>query len=177
MSMFFDGWIGLARVPIVGTLAYVALVLFIRISGKRTLTKLNAFDLVVTVALGSTLATVLLNNSVALAEGVLAMALLIFLQFVITWLSVRSSRFESLVKSEPTLVLHRGQFLDGALRSQRVTRDEVLSALRSEGESDIGTVDAVVLETNGSLSVLTSALDRASRPTLKSPAARPAKGV
>ena len=91
-----------------GTLAYVALVLFIRISGKRTLTKLNAFDLVVTVALGSTLATVLLNDSVALAEGVLAMALLIFLQFVITWLSVRSPWFESLVKSEPTLLLHRG---------------------------------------------------------------------
>ena len=174
--MFFDTWMGLARVPIVGTLAYVALVAFIRISGKRTLTKLNAFDLVVTVALGSTLATVLLSNSVALAEGVLAMALLIFLQFVITWLSVRSSRFEGLVKSEPTLLLHRGHFLDGALRSQRVTRDEVISALRSQGESDIGSVDAVVLETDGSMSVLTSALDRASRPTLRSPAVVPAEG-
>lgn len=169
--MFFDTWTGLLRVPIVGTLAYAALVLFIRISGKRTLTKLNAFDLVVTVALGSTLATVLLNNSVALAEGVLAMALLIFLQFVITWLSVRSDRFKSLVKSEPTLLVHKGRFLDAALRSQRVTRDEVLSVLRSHGESDVATVDAVVLETDGSMSVLTSALDRASRPTLKVPTA------
>lgn len=168
--MFFDSWMSLARVPIVGTLAYVALVLFIRISGKRTLTKLNAFDLVVTVALGSTLATVLLNNSVALAEGVLAMALLILLQFVITWLSVRSSRFESLVKSETTLLMHKGRFLEGPLRSQRVTRDEVLSALPSQGESDVAGVDAVVLETDGSMSVLTSALDQATRPTLKSPA-------
>ena len=169
--MFFDTWTGLLRVPIVGTLAYAALVLFIRISGKRTLTKLNAFDLVVTVALGSTLATVLLSNSVALAEGVLAMALLIFLQFVITWLSVRSHRFKSLVKSEPTLLVHKGHFLDAALRSQRVTRDEVLSVLRSQGESDVAAVDAVVLETDGSMSVLTSPLDRASRPTLRGPAA------
>lgn len=168
--MFFHSWMGLARVPIVGTLAYVTLILFIRISGKRTLTKLNAFDLVVTVALGSTLATVLLSNSVALAEGVLAMALLIVLQFVITRLSVRSTRFESLVKSEPTLLLHDGRFLDGALRSQRVTRDEVISVLRSQGESDIANVEAVVLETDGSMSVLTNALDRASRPTLNSPA-------
>lgn len=164
--MFFDTWTGLLRVPVVGTLAYVALVLFIRVSGKRTLTKLNAFDLVVTVALGSTLATVLLSNSVALAEGVLAMALLIFLQFAITWVSVRSTRFESLVKSEPTLVLRDGMFLDAALRSQRVTRDEVLSVLRSQGVSDVAEVHAVVLETDGSMSVLQESLRRAAQPTL-----------
>ena len=81
--MFFDSWTGLGRVLLVGTLAYVALVLLLRISGKRTLTKLNAFDLVVTVALGSTLATVLLSKSVALAEGVVALALLVSLQYAI----------------------------------------------------------------------------------------------
>jgi len=73
-----------------GVLAYVALVVFLRVSGKRTLSKMNAFDLVVTVALGSTLATVLLSKDVALAEGVLAFALLISLQFVVTWSSVRA---------------------------------------------------------------------------------------
>ena len=85
----------LVRVVIVGTLAYAALVALLRISGKRTRTKLNAFDLVVTIALGSTLATVLLSNQVSLAEGITALALLIALQFVITWLSVRSPRFSS----------------------------------------------------------------------------------
>jgi uncharacterized membrane protein YcaP (DUF421 family) len=98
--MFFDSWFGLLRVLVVGTLAYVALVAVLRISGKRTLTKLNAFDLVITVVLGSTLATVLLSKSVVLAEGVLAMALLVLLQFVITWLSVRSPRIRDLVKGE-----------------------------------------------------------------------------
>ena len=89
--MLFDSWAGLGRVLLVGTLAYVALVLLLRISGKRTLSKLNAFDLVVTVALGSTLATVLLSKSVALAEGVLALGLLILLQYVIAWLSAWAS--------------------------------------------------------------------------------------
>ena len=114
--MIFDTWSGLGRVLLVGTLAYAALVAILRISGKRTLTKLNAFDLVVTVALGSTLATVLLSQSVALAEGVLAMALLVLLQYAITWLSVRSPGFRGWVKSEPTLLVHRGRFLDGAMR-------------------------------------------------------------
>ena len=83
-SMVFSSWAGLLRVLIVGTLAYVALVLLLRVSGKRTLSKMNAFDLVVTVALGSTLATVILSKDVALTEGVTAFALLIGLQFGIT---------------------------------------------------------------------------------------------
>src|SRR5690606_23219959 len=78
--VFFDSWSGLVRVLVVGTLAYAGLVLLLRITGKRTLSKMNAFDLVVTVALGSTLATVLLSKDVALAEGLLALALLSFLQ-------------------------------------------------------------------------------------------------
>ena len=82
--------------------------LLLRVSGKRTLTRMNAFDLVVTVALGSTLATVLLIKSVALAEGLTAFMLLIFLQFVLTWLSVRSRAVSRLVKSEPTLLVYQG---------------------------------------------------------------------
>src|SRR5688572_2573928 len=99
--MFFDNWGELGRVALVGVCAYVALVFMLRISGNRTLSKLNAFDFVVTVALGSTLATVLLSKEVALAEGVLALGLLIALQFLVTWTSVRLPWFNQLVKSEP----------------------------------------------------------------------------
>ena len=152
--MFFDSWLSLLRVVVVGTLTYVALVLLLRVSGKRTLAKLNAFDLVVTVALGSTLATVLLNRSVALAEGIVAFALLAGLQYLVAWLSVRSARFDALVKSEPTLLLHRGRFLDRTMRGQRVTREEVVSALRASGVARPEDAAAVVLETDGSLSVV-----------------------
>jgi uncharacterized membrane protein YcaP (DUF421 family) len=152
--MLFDGFAGLGRVLVVGTLAYLALVLFLRVSGKRTLTKLNAFDLVVTVALGSTLATVLLNRSVALAEGVLAFALLIGLQWVIAWLSIRSDSFQALIKSEPRLLAHRGGLLRGAMRAERITREEVFAALRADGISALDDVEAAVLETDGSITVI-----------------------
>jgi uncharacterized membrane protein YcaP (DUF421 family) len=155
--MFFDTWTGLVRVVVVGSLAYGALIFFLRISGKRTLTKLNAFDLVVTVALGSTLATILLSESVALTEGLVALALLIFLQLAISWLSTRSERFQSLIKAQPALVMHRGKFLDGPMRAERLTREEILAVLRESGVSDPSLVAAVVLETDGSLSVLRDA--------------------
>lgn len=153
--MIFDTWMGVARVIFTGVAAYLSLVLMLRISGKRTLSKLNAFDLVVTVALGSVLATVILSRSVALFDGIAALALLIGLQFVITWMAVRVGWFGDLVKSQPTLVLSKGIFIRSELRKQRLTEGEVLAAIRSSGHESEKTIDAVILETDGSLSVLT----------------------
>lgn len=152
--MFFESWTGLGRVLVVVPIAYFVLIVMLRVSGKRTLSKMNAFDLVVTIALGSTFATVLISRSVPLVEGIMALGLLIFLQYAMTWLSVRSTRVEALIKSEPTLLMRNGAFLEEAMRRQRVTRAEVISALREEGNEDIDTVSTVVLETDGTMSVV-----------------------
>ena len=152
--MFFQGGFGLMRVIVAGTVAYAALVLLLRVSGKRTLSKMNAFDLVVTVALGSTLATVLLSKEVALAEGVTALALLIFLQFAVAWSSVKSKMVSRLVKSEPALLFYRGTFLQDAMRRERVTEDEVLAAIRERSVASLEDVEAVVLETAATMSVI-----------------------
>ena len=78
----------------------------------------------------------LLSKDTALAQGLLAFALLISLQYVIAWLSVRSKVISDLVKSEPTLLLHRGEFLRDAMRAQRVLEGEIRQALRSQGLDD-----------------------------------------
>ncbi|MGP9821148.1 DUF421 domain-containing protein [Salinarimonas sp. NSM] len=170
---FLAPWSDLLRIVVVGALAYAGLVLFLRITGKRTLTKLNAFDLVVTVALGSTLATILLSRDVALAEGLTAFALLIALQWLVTFASVRSRRFQTLVKATPTLLVHRGAILEDALREERVSREEVLAVVRSSGATDLAEVGAVVLETDGSFSVLSVAPEpdagRSSLATVEAP--------
>lgn len=153
-QLFFSGWSAVFRTLVIGLLAYVVLVIFLRISGRRTLSKMNAFDLVVTVALGSTLATVLLNKDVALAEGAVAFALLIGLQFCVTWSSVRTRWVRRIVTGDPVLLLYRGEMLRDALLRARVTEDEVRSAIRSAGAPTVGEVEAVVLETDGSFSVI-----------------------
>lgn len=152
--IFFSGWESLLRTLVVGVLAYVTLIVFLRISGKRTLSKMNAFDLVVTVALGSTLATVLLTKDVALADGALAFALLIGLQFVITWSSIRSEWIRRLVTGEPRLLFYHGEFLSAELRRARVTDEEILAAVRAAGLASLEDVDAAVLETDGSFSIV-----------------------
>ena len=160
-EMIFHSWQDIARLLTIGVAAYVALVFLLRISGKRTLSKMNAFDFVVTVALGSTLATVLLDKSISLVEGISALALLIALQFVITWLSVRFRWVDRLVKSEPTLIASEGRYLIQAMRRQRVTKHEIDSALREYGYQDLSGIACVVLETDGSISVV--AQDRRGR--------------
>src|SRR5690606_35713547 len=108
-KVFFDSWESILRTLIISVLAYGSLVVILRVSGKRTLSKMNAFDLIVTIALGSTLATVLLNKDVALADGVLTFALLISFQYIITYWSARSRKVNKLVKSTPTLLVYRGK--------------------------------------------------------------------
>lgn len=151
-GMFFQGWEGIARTLLVGTLAYATLVLFLRISGKRTLAKLNAFDLVVTVALGSTLSAVLLQESIALAEGAVALGLLILLQFAVTFLSVRSHGFARLIRSEPRLLARNGEFCDAAMKEMRLTREEAISAIRASGGRDVADVETLILESDGTIS-------------------------
>ncbi len=152
--MFFNGWDSLLRTLLVGMLAYVCLVVFLRISGKRTLSKMNAFDLIVTVALGSTLATVVLSRGVTLAQGALGFALLILLQYAVTWSSVRAPWVRRWVTGDPFMLLYRGEFLPAALRRARVTEGEVRAAVRSAGLASLNDAEAVVLETDGSFSVV-----------------------
>ncbi len=145
---------GLLRILIIGPLAYLLLIAILRTSGKRTLSKMNAFDFVVTVALGSTLATVVLSKDIPLVEGVLAFAVLAILQFLISWFARRMPSFEAIIKAEPRMLLRDGTFDSGAMRAERVTEEEVRSAIRASGIGDLHSVATVVLETDGSFSVI-----------------------
>lgn len=154
--MWFDSWSDLVRVAVVGSAAYVTLVLVLRFSGKRTLAKLNAFDLAVTVALGSCLATVLLSSEVSWSEGALAFTTLAVLQLVVAGSSRLLPRGRSVITARPTVVLRDGQPDHAALREQRLTLDELRQAVRSTGFGGFDRLSAVVLESDGTLSVISS---------------------
>lgn len=152
--MLFNGWEVIGRTLVVGVLAYIGLILFLRVSGKRTLSKMNAFDLIVTVALGSILATILLSKTVALAEGMTAFFVLIAMQYIIAWLSVRSKFVSKMIKSSPELLFYEGQFLRVAMKKQRILEVEILQAARTNNVDSMNRVKAVVMETDGSISII-----------------------
>ena len=152
------------RTLIIGSLGYIGLVLFLRVSGKRTLSKLNMFDFVVTVAFGSTLATVILSKEVALAQGLTGLFLLVALQFLITYAEVRSKTVKKLIRSRPTALFFEGSYYRDLMKKERVSEEELQAACRREGYGSLKEVAAIILETDGSFSVIKD--DRASREIL-----------
>ena len=149
----------LGRILLLGPLAYLLVIVLLRLSGKRTLSKMNAFDFIVTIALGSMLATIILDDKISLLEGAAALSVLIFGQFLITYIASRSRSVTRLVKAQPPLVYHRGQYLHEVMKRERVSEAEILAAARGSGHPSLTTVTAVVLESDGTFSVLTSSQD------------------
>lgn len=153
-KIFFDSWASIERTFITTVLAYLSLVIMLRFVGNRSLTQLNAFDFVVNVALGSTLATLMLSKDVVLADGLLALFMLIGLQMLIRFLTKRWKSIKFAVKTQPVLLFRDGEFLEKAMERHSVTRGEMLQIMRAQGVGDIRRVSAVVLETNGKFSVI-----------------------
>ncbi|MFN4312941.1 MAG: DUF421 domain-containing protein [Chitinophagaceae bacterium] len=153
-KFFFDSWESIIRTSVISVMAYTSLIFLLRVAGKRTLSKMNAFDFIVTIALGSTLATVLLNKNVALADGVLAFFLLIVFQYLISYFSARYRAFSNLVKATPALICYKGEFLSDMMKKERGNVDEVHATIREKGLSSLEQTEAIVLETYGSLTVI-----------------------
>ena len=155
-TFYFAGWAPLVRIVVVGVSMYVALVVFLRLSGSRTLSTMNAFDFIVTVAIGSVFGRALTAKSVALAEAVVAFGLLVSLQFTVTWVQVRWSWFRSVVTNPPSLLYFRGEFIEEEMRRQRVAREELRDAVRKKEYGSLDEVEAIVLESSGDFSIISS---------------------
>jgi uncharacterized membrane protein YcaP (DUF421 family) len=152
--MFFQGWAAVGRIFVLGVLAYIALVFFLRLSGKRTLSMMDPFDFVITTALGSVLAQTILSKEVTLMDGLSAFLVLIGLQFVVTWLSVHLRFVRHLIKPQPKLLFYRGEFLKEVMNHEHIHEVEILAAVRAYGLLSLDEVEAVVLEANSNFSVL-----------------------
>ncbi len=153
-NIFFDSWESIVRTFVITILAYICLIFFLRLSGKRTLSKMNAFDFIVTIALGSCLATVSLNKNVALTDGTLVFLLLIFLQYLITTLSTKFEVVKNIVTNKSILLVYNGEILRDVMKKERITKDELFAAARSHGITQLDKLAAVVLETTGDITVI-----------------------
>ena len=152
-DLLFKNWDTLADVALCTVCAFFTLFIMVRISGKRTLAKLNAFDFIVTVTLGSTLSSMILSK-VTLAEGTVALTIIIILQYSLAWLSRSSSIMEKIINNNPTLLYYNGVFLDEAMNREGITKEEIYAEIRNFRLERLEEVRAVVLELNGEISVI-----------------------
>lgn len=121
---------------------------------------MNAFDFVVTIALGSILASVALFKEIPIANGVAAMLSFIVFQFLFMWLSVRIEAVQTLITSQPSLIFYKGNFLYPAMKKERITEMEINSAARQKGMATLEGIDMIILEVTGDISIIEKVTDR-----------------
>jgi uncharacterized membrane protein YcaP (DUF421 family) len=150
---YFESWYNVERTVTLSVVGFAALFIMLRVSGKRTLSKLNVFDFVFVVAVGSVFASMIISKDVTLIEGIAALATLIGIQMGLSYLAVRFPKLERIINGEPTLLLTHGEFIPAALMKERVTEEEVRGAIRAEGVTRVEDVNAVTMENDGTLTV------------------------
>nr|WP_300001706.1 YetF domain-containing protein [Tissierella sp.] len=153
--MFFKSFDSLKEIIIMSVLVYFSIIIILRISGKRTLSSLNAFDFVVTVTIGSIGATTILSSDTSFLDGLSAIIALVLLQYIAAKLDANFKFVSKILKSDPTLVYYDGEYLDKNMKKMRITEEDILQQIRVESGTLIENVGAVILESNGKLSVIT----------------------
>lgn len=153
--VFFDSIEKLGRVALTAVMVYILIVVITKISGKRSTSQLNNFDWIVTVMIGSLGASIILLESVPFIEGGTSIVMLYLLQFSVTKYAAISPQFSSVILSEPRIVFYQGQYLPEAMRAERLNRQELECAMRSEGVKSLSDIEAIVFESNAKLTVIT----------------------
>ena len=133
---------------------YFLLIAGLRLTGKRQIGELEPTELVLTMLLSDLAAVPMQDFGIPLLNGVLPIATLLCLSLLLSYCSLRSVRFRSLICGEPTIIIRDGVPQQSAMRHNRFTLDELMEELRCQGVTDMTTVKYAVLETSGQLSVL-----------------------
>lgn len=144
-----------------GLLIYGFLLIALRLTGKRQVGQLAPFDLVLLLVLSNAVQNSMNAGDNTVAAGFILVATLLTANGLLSWLTARSKRAETLLEGRPQILVHHGIPDDAMLASERITRHELMAAVRQAGLSDLAEVRVAILETNGRINVIAKPADRA----------------
>ncbi|MGH8824799.1 MAG: DUF421 domain-containing protein [Jiangellaceae bacterium] len=137
------------------TLVFALLWFVLRVSGKRQVTQLTAFELILLVTLGDLISQTVMQEDLSLTGGALAVATFTLLSILLSWVSWRFEPTRPVLDGESTILLRDGNVDEDVLRYERLPLDDLLAAAREHGVRDLADVDLVVLESDGTFSFFT----------------------
>jgi uncharacterized membrane protein YcaP (DUF421 family) len=152
--MFFHTWSDIIRIVVVATLVFAMMVALLRVVGQQALAKMSGYGIVVTITLGSIVATVIMSRQATLSDAAAAVITLLALQEITRWFQARYLRVHHTVREAPRVMLWNGQLYEERLRAASMSADEVRAAVRQAGIVSLTDVRAVILENDGEWSVI-----------------------
>ncbi len=138
-------------------LIYLILFVILRLMGKRQIGELEITDLMTTLLLSEIASLPITNRELPVSHAVIPMITLLFLEVSSSVVLIHFPKLRGLVSARPTVILHGGKLRVGALRSLRISMDELISEIRQQGYTSLSQIDCAILEKNGKLTVLPKA--------------------
>ena len=139
-----------------GCLVYLLIIVYTRIFGLRSFSKMSSFDFAMTIAVGSLLASTAVNKSTTVLQGGVALLVLFFLQTLIAFLRRRAKWFSQAIDNKPLLLMQGEHILHDNLKKAHLSESDLRAKLREANVLNYSQVKAVVFETTGDVSVLHS---------------------
>lgn len=133
---------------------YFCLILFTRIIGLRSFSKLSSYDLAMTVGIGSILASTVLSKSTSLLQGVFAIGMLFMLQALLSIMRRKFKPFKALIDNQPIILMSNGEYLWDNLKEAKLSTNDIKQILRQNGIKSKSEVFAVIMETTANMSVI-----------------------
>src|SRR3954464_6434877 len=133
---------------------YVFVVFIMRVIGRRELSSMTPFDLVLLIILGDAIQQGLTQDDYSVTGAVLAIATIASLQVFTSYLSFRSRRARRVLEGEPIVLVERGQIVQRNLKRERMTAEEIAEEMRQQQIASLDDVDWAIVETNGSISFI-----------------------
>lgn len=145
-------------------LLYLSALVVTRLMGKRQVAQMQPFELVISLLVADLAAAPMGDVGVPILYGFVPLFALLIIHQVLSFVMMRSVRMRTLICGKPSILVQKGEVDERQLRIQRVNMDDLVAQLRGQGFIRMQDIDTAVLETNGNLSVLPVAHEKAVTP-------------
>lgn len=153
-SWIYTSWSAILMVILSTIGIYTALIVFTRIAGLRSFSKMSSFDFAITVAFGSIIASTILAKDPPLFQAIIGLGALYAVQMIVSTLRGNSKIMTFLVENDPILLMKGTDILDENLKEAKVTHDDLRAKLREANVTKLSQVQAVIMEATGDISVM-----------------------
>lgn len=153
-TWLITSWSAILMVILTTIGIYITLIVYTRLAGLRSFSKMSSFDFAMTVAVGSLIASTILTQNPPLIQAMVALAMLYILQMMVAKLRGISQAISRVVDNQPLLLMRGSEILEKNLKEAKVTHDDLRAKLREANVTQLSQVKAVVMEATGDFSVL-----------------------
>jgi len=142
------------RTVITLIITFMVILAVTRIFGLMTFAKITSIDFASTIAIGSVIATIVLNNDQSILKGAICLFLIVAVQFIVSLLMRKFNFFRSILTNKPKLLVFNGKILHKNLAKANISEDDLIARIRTANVKDLDSIKAVVLESTGDVSVI-----------------------